>query len=65
LQSLELQGGLFSAEQVKAFEETPYHESALWLRRWDEEAKQAGIAMPSPHTYAALLRQLLVQANAR
>jgi phosphonate degradation associated HDIG domain protein len=46
-QSLRLQGGPYSPEEVKAFRENPFGEAAVALRRWDEEAKIAGLATPS------------------
>jgi OPA family glycerol-3-phosphate transporter-like MFS transporter len=62
LLSLKLQGGPFSPEESEAFRRGPYFEAALALRRWDEEAKVAGLATPPlehfrPHLEAALVRQ--------
>jgi len=50
---------------VTAFESDPHFESAVRVRRWDEEAKVPGASMPNPRTYAAMLKQLLFQPNAR
>jgi len=62
--SLALQGGLLSHEDVAAFERDPHFESAIRVRRWDEEAKVPGASMPNPRTYAAILKQLLLLPNA-
>jgi len=45
--SLSLQGGPFTKDEVAAFRETPYSESAVRLRGWDDLAKQPGLATPS------------------
>ena len=37
--SLALQGGPMSAEEVAEFERNPFHEAAVRVRRWDDEAK--------------------------
>lgn len=37
--SLKLQGGPMDANEVTEFEQNPYHEDAVRLRRWDDEAK--------------------------
>ena len=37
--SLELQGGIFSADQAAAFGDQPYAQDAANLRRWDDLAK--------------------------
>jgi [1-hydroxy-2-(trimethylamino)ethyl]phosphonate dioxygenase len=39
IQSLEIQGGLMSDEEIRAFEQTPFHQEAIQLRRWDDMAK--------------------------
>lgn len=45
--SLQLQGGPMSAEECEAFREGEFFESAIRLRRWDDEAKIAGLQTPS------------------
>ncbi|WP_299199860.1 hypothetical protein [uncultured Amphritea sp.] len=42
--SLEHQGGLMSADEVTAFRAEPFHEQAIQLRRWDDEAKDDMLA---------------------
>ncbi|PZW48646.1 phosphonate degradation associated HDIG domain protein [Humitalea rosea] len=44
--SLSLQGGPMSAEEVAAFRALPQAEAAVRLRRYDEEAKIAGLETP-------------------
>ncbi len=39
VRSLELQGGLMSADEIEAFRATPFYAEAVRLRRYDEEAK--------------------------
>jgi [1-hydroxy-2-(trimethylamino)ethyl]phosphonate dioxygenase len=39
IQSLEIQGGLMSEEELWAFEQNPFHQDAVQLRRWDDMAK--------------------------
>lgn len=41
LRSLELQGGEMSVQEREQFKSSPHHKSALLLRVWDEQAKQA------------------------
>lgn len=57
--SLKLQGGPFSPEEVQDFRRNRYAESAVALRRWDEEAKIQGLHTPDlehfrPYLEAAL-----------
>jgi phosphonate degradation associated HDIG domain protein len=57
--SLQLQGGPFTAEEVQHFRQNPFAEAAVALRRWDEEAKVAGLKTPGlehfrPHLAATL-----------
>ena len=37
--SLDYQGGLMTEEEVTLFRAEPFHEQAIRLRRWDDEAK--------------------------
>ncbi|AOK31883.1 MULTISPECIES: phosphonate degradation HD-domain oxygenase [Burkholderia] len=46
VRSLRLQGGIFSRDEAIAFMRKPFAEEALRLRRWDDEAKQAGYETP-------------------
>ncbi|WP_422925179.1 phosphonate degradation HD-domain oxygenase [Singulisphaera sp. PoT] len=49
--SLTLQGGIFSAEEAKAFESNPHFEAAIRLRHWDDEAKVPGLVVPGVEHY--------------
>ncbi len=44
--SLTLQGGIFSAEEAKAFISQPYAAEAVQLRLWDDLAKDAEMLTP-------------------
>ena len=44
--SLKLQGGVFTSEEAKRFEELPFARDAVKLRRWDEEGKEVGMKTP-------------------
>jgi phosphonate degradation associated HDIG domain protein len=46
VRSLELQGGPMSAQEVAAFRATPHSAAAVQLRRFDEGAKEIGLATP-------------------
>jgi len=46
LQSLDLQGGPFTEGEVREFEQLPYFQDAVALRRWDDEAKVEGLETP-------------------
>ncbi len=46
IQSLRLQGGMMTAEEVAAFEQLPRWKDAVRLRVWDDTAKVAGLATP-------------------
>jgi [1-hydroxy-2-(trimethylamino)ethyl]phosphonate dioxygenase len=51
VQSLALQGGPFGPEEQRQFEANPYYREAVLLRRWDDEAKIAGLATPPLEHY--------------
>jgi phosphonate degradation associated HDIG domain protein len=55
VQSLQLQGGPFSAAQVREFEALPCFHHAIALRRCDDEAKVPGLAVPGLEDYRRLL----------
>ena len=46
VRSLELQGGPFSADAARRFAALPGAPEAVRLRRWDEQAKELGAAVP-------------------
>lgn len=57
--SLELQGGPFGAEEVTAFEASPYAEDAVRLRRFDDVGKVPGLDVPGLEHYRPLLLSAL------
>jgi [1-hydroxy-2-(trimethylamino)ethyl]phosphonate dioxygenase len=58
VQSLALQGGPFTKEQAREFEQLPGYDDAVRLRRWDDAAKQQGLVVPALEEYRALLETL-------
>ncbi len=58
LLSLGLQGGPMTIEEATAFLAGPFAQQAIALRRWDDEAKIAGLSVPPAETYLPLLQQL-------
>lgn len=59
VRSLALQGGPFDAAAASRFLEQPHAEAAVRLRRWDEGAKVAGLAMPDIGHFADALQACL------
>jgi [1-hydroxy-2-(trimethylamino)ethyl]phosphonate dioxygenase len=55
VQSLALQGGAFTEEEAREFETLPYYREAVMLRRWDDQAKVQGMAVPGLEEYRHLL----------
>ena len=61
IHSLALQGGPMSADECRFFEDLPFHEQAVALRRWDDLAKEPGKTTPSLAYYLALLDEVQQQ----
>jgi len=59
VRSLELQGGIFSADQARDFAARPYAEDAVRLRRWDDFAKVAGKPTPDLEHYLRLVERVM------
>jgi phosphonate degradation associated HDIG domain protein len=59
LVSLGLQGGAFSPEEVRRFEQEPWFRSAVAVRRWDDAAKVPGLAVPGLEHYRGRLEAVL------
>src|SRR5262249_50772144 len=53
--SLALQGGPFSAQEVRDFEHRPFWREAVQLRRWDDVAKEPGLDTPELEHYRPAL----------
>ena len=51
VQSLELQGGQMTDDESKSFKAEPFMGQALRLRRWDDQAKVAGLKTPDMAHY--------------
>jgi phosphonate degradation associated HDIG domain protein len=56
LESLALQGGPMSEREARAFLDDPFARAAVELRRWDDEAKVPGLAVPPAVHYLPILR---------
>jgi gamma-butyrobetaine dioxygenase len=59
--SLQLQGGAFNPEGVRAFEAEPYFRDAVRLRQWDDAAKVPELVVPGLEHY----RERLTAAASR
>lgn len=59
VRSLELQGGIFDADQARDFAARPYADDAVRLRRWDDLAKVAGKPTPDLAHYLKLVERVM------
>jgi [1-hydroxy-2-(trimethylamino)ethyl]phosphonate dioxygenase len=59
VQSLALQGGQMSTEESEAFRSEPFMADALLLRRWDDQAKVAGLKTPDFAHYRSAMAAAL------
>ncbi|ALM84716.1 phosphonate degradation HD-domain oxygenase [Bordetella sp. N] len=57
--SLALQGGPFTTEQLEAFETLPHFAAAVRLRRYDDLAKVVGASTPDLSHYLRLCTQVM------
>jgi gamma-butyrobetaine dioxygenase len=64
VQSLELQGGAMSADEVAEFEQLPNYADAVRLRRWDDTAKVANLPTPDIEHFVPYLRRARKQPSA-
>ena len=58
--SLKLQGGIMDNKEAKEFEGNEFFESSIKLRKFDEEAKKAGLKIKSINEYKNLLVSKLI-----
>lgn len=58
VESLRLQGGPMSPEEVRAFARSPFLDAALQLRRFEEAGKNVGVITPPIEHYRTLLEKL-------
>jgi len=63
LQSLRLQGGPFTAEEVRRFEADRYFEPSVQLRKWDDEAKAPGLETPDLAHFLEYLTDLRLHSS--
>jgi phosphonate degradation associated HDIG domain protein len=62
VQSLELQGGAFNADEAREFERRPFAREAVRLRRWDDLAKVPGMAVPGLEHYRGMIGRAQLRA---
>ena len=55
LRTLEFQGGPMTPDEATRFEQHPYFNEILQMRRWDEQAKIPGLSTPDVSYYLAFL----------
>jgi phosphonate degradation associated HDIG domain protein len=55
IQSLTLQGGPFSPDEARDFEQHPQFRQAIALRRWDDAAKVTDLVVPDMTAYEDVL----------
>lgn len=58
--TLEFQGGKMTAEEAKSFEQNPYFETIIKMRRWDEAAKVEGQKLPNLTYFMNICEQYLL-----
>ena len=56
--TLSVQGGPMTPEQASQFTAAPFARQAVLVRRWDDSAKQPGVAHEGLEHFLPLLRQL-------
>jgi phosphonate degradation associated HDIG domain protein len=61
VQSLQVQGGPMTHDEVEIFEANPYHQSAVQVRRYDDDGKVAGLDIQAVDSYRDRLESLLQQ----
>jgi len=59
--TLRLQGGPMTLAETEAFEAEPYFRDAVRLRRWDEQAKIAGLSTGDFAYYQPLIERLAIR----
>lgn len=58
--TLKLQGGPMSAAETARFEEEPFHQDAVRLRRWDDQGKVAGLSTAQFEHYRTMIDRLAI-----
>lgn len=62
--SLKLQGGPMTPQEVQQFEQNPFAQEAVQLRRWDDAAKVPALPTPPLSHFAGYLEQVLAKGGA-
>lgn len=57
--SFVLQGGKMSSAEMVSFEQHPYWQEALQLRKWDDQAKLIGLDLPDIEVFFEIVQQVL------
>jgi predicted HD phosphohydrolase len=60
VQSLEVQGGPMTQAEIEMFESSQYHQSAIQIRRYDDDGKVAGLEIKPVDSYRDKLESLLL-----
>jgi len=60
VQSLQVQGGPMTQAEIETFESSPYHQSAVQVRRYDDDGKVAGLDIKPVQAYRDKLQSLLL-----
>ena len=60
IQSLQVQGGPMTRTEIETFESSPYHQSAVQVRRYDDNGKVAGLKIEPIANYRDKLQSLLM-----
>lgn len=63
MRTLEIQGGPMSKDEVNAFEQLPFFEDAIRLRRWDEAGKLSAMDTLSINHFMQLAEEHLKKSN--
>ncbi|MFN7624329.1 MAG: hypothetical protein ACK5RS_14420, partial [Acidobacteriota bacterium] len=61
--SLSLQGGPMTSAEARSFENYPFFQSAVRLRRYDDAAKMIQVSTPSLESFRSLLIALLLDPS--
>jgi len=61
VQSLLVQGGPMRQAEIETFESSPYHQSAIQIRRYDDDGKVAGLEIKPVDSYRDKLESLLLK----
>ncbi len=62
-ETLRLQGGRMTTEEIQHFEADPLYKQFIQLRLWDEQAKETGKTLPDPEKYRDMMIRHLEKAN--